>query len=119
MAAYTRVNGAGSTSVGTLYSTQQNKTYVIVVKDDSNTAIDLRTDDGVVEGKMEQLVRELNPSLYFAVNDNSGTVYVVLDGHHNDAGSLQKRVRNIFGAAGTAGADNDSTVTLGTSITVA
>lgn len=119
MAAFTRVHGAGFSSVGTLYATGQHKMYVAVIKNDSNTAIDLRSDDGVVEGKMEQLLREISPLLYFAVDDNSGTVYFVVDGHHNDATSLRNRIRAVFGAAGTNGVDNDSTVTLGTSFTVA
>jgi hypothetical protein len=115
MAGFTRVNGAGFSSVATLYATGQHKAYVVVIKDDSNTAIDLRSDDGVVEGKLEQFLREVSPLMYYAVNDNSGTVYMILDGHHNDAASLQDRVRQIFGATAAA---NDSTVTLGTAITV-
>ena len=119
MAGFPRVNGAEFTKVGVLYTTQQQKTYKFTIKDDTDTAIDLRLDDGVVEGKMEQLVRELNPSLYFGVDDASGVVFMVVDGHNNDAESIQIRVRNIFGAAGTNGSANGSTVVQGTSITVA
>ena len=119
MAGFTRVNGAGFSSVGTLYATAQHKAYVVAIKDDSDGAIDLRSDDGVVEGKLEQFLREVSPLMYYAANANTGVVHIIVDGHHNDAASLQKRVRAIFGAAGTNGAANDSTVTLGTAITVA
>jgi hypothetical protein len=116
MAGFTRVNGAAAAVVGVLTTTAQLKAYLIAVKDDSNTAINLTTDDGVVEGKLEQLLREINPLMYFATDSSAGTVTVVVDGHHNDATSIRDRVRNIFGAAGTEGAANDSTVTLATSL---
>lgn len=119
MAAFTRVNGASQAIVGTLTTTAQLKAYLVSIKNDSSAAIDLRSDDGVVEGKLEQFLREVNPQMYFATDDNSGTVTIVVDGHHNDAASLQIRVRNIFGAAGTNGANNDSTVALATSLTAA
>jgi len=116
MAGFTRVNGAAAAIVGTLTTTAQLKAYLISVKDDSSTAIDLTADDGVVEGKLEQLLREINPLMYFATNSGAGTVTIVVDGHANDATSLQERVRNIFGAANTNGAANDSTVALATSL---
>lgn len=119
MASFTRVNGAGFTSVDILYSTSQLDAYLITVKDDSNTAIDLTATDGTVEGKVEQLVREISPLMYFVDDGSNGTVHVIVDNHHQDAASIQARVRNIFGAAGTNGSLNDSTVVLGGKITVA
>jgi hypothetical protein len=116
MAAFTRVNGAGAAIVGTLTTTAQLKAYLITVKDDSNTAIDLRSDDGVVEGKLEQLLREISPLMYFATDSSAGTVTVVVDGHANDATSIRNRVRQIFGATSDPITDNDSTVTLATSL---
>ena len=116
MAGFTRTNGAGAAIVGTLTTTAQLKAYLVTIKNDSNTAIDLTSDDGVVEGKLEQFLREISPLMYFATDSSAGTVTVVVDGHHNDAASLQSRVRNIFGAAQTAGSANDSTVTLATSL---
>ena len=113
MAGFTRTNGAGAAIVGTLTTTAQLKAYLVTIKNDSDTAIDLRSDDGVVEGKLEQFLREISPLMYFATDSSAGTVTVVVDGHHNDAASLQSRVRQIF--ATTAGA-NDSTATLATSL---
>ena len=54
--------------------------------------------------------------MYFATDSSAGTVSIVVDGHAVDADILQARVRNIFGAAGTSGAANDSTVALATSL---
>lgn len=118
MSATTRVNGAAFAVVGSLVTTTQLKAFVVAIKDDSNGAIDLRSDDGVVEGKLEQFLREVSPLMYFAADAGTGVVHMIVDGHSVDAATLQKRVRNIFGAAGTEGADNDSTVTLGSAIAV-
>ena len=119
MAAFTRVNGAAAAVVGVLTATAQHKSYIVTVKDDSNTAIDLTLDDGVVQGKLESFLKEVSPVMYFAADASTGVVHIITDGHHNDAASLLKRVRMIFGATDTQGAANDSTVTLGTAITVA
>ena len=116
MAGFTRVNGAAAAVVGTLTSTYQLKAFLVTIKNDSNTAIDLTSDDGVVEGKLEQFLREVSPLMYFATDSSAGTVSIVVDGHAVDADILQARVRNIFGAANTNGAANDSTVTLATSL---
>jgi hypothetical protein len=118
MAAFTRINGAGFTSVDVLYSTSQLDAYLITIKNDSDTAIDLTADDGTVEGKVEQLMREISPLMYFVDDGSNGTVHVIVDNHATDAAVLQSRVRNIFGAAGTNGANNDSTVVLGGAIAV-
>lgn len=118
MASFTRVNGAGFTSVGTLYSTSQIDAYLITIKNDSDAAVDLRADDGTVEGKVEQLMREISPLMYYVDDGAAGTVHVIVDNHAMDAASLQARVRAIFGAAGTNGSLNDSTVALGGQITV-
>ena len=116
MATYTRVNGAGFTSVGTLYATQQHKAFVITCRstsNGSNTAIDLRSDDGTVEGKIEQIVRELNPAMYFAADAATGVIHVIMDGHNVDADAIAARLERISGFG------TDTSVVLGTSITVA
>ncbi len=115
MAEFTRVNGAGSSSVGTLYGTAQLKAYFVTVRstsDGSNTAVDLRSDDGVVEGKVEQIMRELSPLMYFVTNSAAGTFSIIVDGHANDATSIATRLEAISGIG------TDTAVTLGTSIVV-
>ena len=119
MAGFTRVNGASQAVVGSLKTTAQLKAFLVTIKDDSNTAIDLRSDDGVVEGKLEQFLREVSPLMYYAADAGTGVVTIVVDGHAVDAATLQIRVRNIFGAAGTNGSANDSTVVEATSLTAA
>lgn len=119
MAGFTRTNGASQAIVGSLKTVVQLKAFLVTIKNDSNTAIDLRSDDGVVEGKLEQFLREVQPLMYYATDDNAGTVTIVVDGHAVDADTLQIRVRNVFGAAGTNGSANDSTVVEATSLTAA
>lgn len=94
MAEFTRVSGAGFYEAGTLYSTSQIDAYLITVKNTDGNAQDLRTEDGVEE-VIEYLMREISPLMYFVTDDNSGTVHVITDNHHNDAATLQARIRNM------------------------
>jgi hypothetical protein len=115
MAEVTRVNGAGSSSVGTLYGTAQLKAYFVTLRstsNGSNTAIDLRSDDGVVEGKVEQIMRELSPLMYFVTDSSAGTFSIIVDGHANNATSIAERLESLSGVG------TDTAVTLGTSIVV-
>lgn len=116
MAGITKVHGFAANVVGTIIATNAHKAFLITVKDDSNTAIDLTATDGTVNGNLNKLVDALSPAMFFATNSNAGTVSVIMDGTANTAESLQARVRAIFES--TAGA-NDSTVVDGSSVTVA
>ncbi len=117
---FTPVNG-GSKTVGTLESYAQLKTFIITIKDDSNTAIDLRNYDGAYGSEYELIIREIQPLLAFAPNGSTGVIHVVVDGHAVDADSLQARLRALVVGLGlgTTVAGNDTTVALGTSFTVA
>ena len=110
MSATTRVNGSGFTH-GTLYSVMQLKAFVI------DAGADLTNASGVLDGALEQLVREVQPLMYFSTG-TSGVVHVIVDGHAVDAATLQARIRAI----GTNGVDSynfaGATVTLGTSVVV-
>jgi hypothetical protein len=108
-------------TAGTLYSTMQLKAFVITIKDDSNTAVDLRNYDGAYGSELDLLIRELAPMMSFTANAGTGVIHVIMDGHAVTAASLQVRVRHLVVALGlgTAVADNDSTVVEGTSFTVA
>ena len=116
MSAVARAHGFSGITVGGIKSHAQMKAFLITVKNDSNTAIDLTADDGTEGGNLNKLVNALNPLMYTATNNANGTVSVIMDGHGNTAASLQERVRRLFEA--TAGA-NDSTVADGATITVA
>lgn len=120
MASVTRVNGLGVT-VGTLYSPNCNL-FLMTVKDSSGpTAIDLRDEDDAVNEALEQIIKELNPLAWFAVNADTGIVYLVMDKNISDASELQARVRTIgkdSGATTTSIGPNDIDIS-GTTITAA
>lgn len=125
MASVTRVNGLKAT-VATLYNDNCNL-FKITVKVAAGTAVDLRAEDDAVDETVEQIVKELNPSAYFVVNDNSGVIHIVMDKAINNAAELQVRIRRIgrdTGATTTSIGPNDidisgTTVELGTGFTVA
>jgi hypothetical protein len=110
MGAVTRVNGLKATA-GTLYSVNSNL-YKITVKKTAGgvAAIDLRGEDDAVDEVVEMIVKDLNPSAYFVVNDTSGIIYVVLDKSNTSAAELQVRIRRIgidSGATTTSIGPND------------
>jgi hypothetical protein len=92
-----RVNGS-DTRVGNLYPVNCNLYNIYVYHNSS--AIDLRAEDSyggdaVIDGVIESIVKELNPLAWFADNDNSGTIRVVMDKALDDAGEIQQRIRNL------------------------
>jgi hypothetical protein len=111
---FTPANG-GANVVGTLESTVQLKAFIITVKDDSNTAVDLRANDGAHGSLYDLILREVQPLMAFAPDGATGVIHIIADGHAVDAATLQIRVRQIASATPSA---NDSTVTLGTSFVV-
>lgn len=121
MAGFTRVNGDGQYLVGNLYSVYQLKAVVVTVKDASNTAVDLRAVDGPAADELVSLVvRECQPLMYYTANADTGVIHMIVDGHAINDDTLTKRVRNVVaGKLGHDPLDNDSTVAVGTSITVA
>ena len=120
MATYdvTPANG-GANAVGSLEAVAQHKAFLITVRstaDGSNTAVDLRANDALYGSLYDLILREVQPLMAYAPDDNTGVIHVIVDGHAVDAATLQTRVRQIASATPSA---NDSTVALGTSITVA
>lgn len=123
-----RVHGTyDNYSTGTLRATAQHKAFLIAVKDNSG-AVDLQTRDGdATDGTdtdelLELIIKELSPVMYYSPSDGNGNVHVVMDGHHVTAASILARLKPIIagelGGANTV-ANNLTTVTLGTAITVA
>jgi len=125
MGSLTRVNGLAVT-VGTLYNLNANA-FLITVKDTSASAIDLRAEDDAVDEAVEQIIKELNPLMFFVTNSAAGTIHVVMDKSINSASELQTRIRRIgidSGATTTSIGPNDidisgTTVAAAASITVA
>lgn len=105
----------GNNTVGTLESVVQLAMYKITVKDDSDTAVDLRAADGAHGSTYDLILREVAPLMAWAPNDNTGVIHVVVDGHAQSAATLQARIRQI---ASATPALNDSTVEAGVSFTV-
>lgn len=111
MSATTRVNGFDQYTTGTLRTVAQLKAFVIDV------GADLQAQDDGADEAVEQVIREVQPLMYYAVSDTSGVIHVIVDGHAVDADTLQARIRNMDTGSGYR--FNAATVTLGTSITVA
>jgi hypothetical protein len=108
MASVTRVNGLQAT-VGTLYNLNANA-FLITVKNAAASAIDLRAEDDAVDETVEQIVKELNPLMFFVTNSSAGTICVIMDKSINDASELQTRIRTIgkdSGATTTSIGPND------------
>lgn len=91
MAEFQRVNG-NACAVGTVYNLSVNP-MVIQVRKWGGTPIDLRGET-VIDGVVEQVVKEANPLAFYVPNDNSGNIHVVMD-PTIIASDLQNRVRLI------------------------
>jgi hypothetical protein len=113
---FTPVNG-GANVVGTLESVVQLKAFVIGLDSASDgtddAPIDLRAVDGVHGSLYDLILRELQPLMAFAPDGATGVLHVIMDGHAVDAASIKARLVQLSGVG------SDTTVTLGTSITVA
>jgi len=126
MGTVTRTNGLNCT-VGTLFNLNANA-FLITVKNAGASAIDLRAEDDAVDEAVEQIVKELNPLMFFVTNSSAGTIHVVMDSSTSSAAELQVRIRRIGidggGATTTSIGPNDidisgTTVAAAASITVA
>ena len=127
MPTFQRVHGTyDNYSTGTLRATLQHKAFLITVKD-SSTAVNLQTRDGdATDGTdtdemVELIIKELSPVMYFAPSNTSGTIHVIMDGHHVTAASILARLKPIIAGelgGGNTVANNISTVVEGTAIAV-
>jgi len=111
MSATTRVNGSGQYATGTIVSVVQLKAFLIDV------GADLQAQDDGIDEAVEQVIRELQPLMYFTPTAGDGIIHVIVDGHAVDADTLQARIRALDTGSGYR--YNSATVTLGSSITVA
>ena len=113
---FTPVNG-GDNAVGTLESVAQLKAFVIGFDADSDgtddNPIDLRANDAAHGSLYDLILRELQPLMAFAPDGATGVLHVIMDGHAVTAASIESRMEALDGVG------TDTTVTEGTSITVA
>ena len=77
MGSFTRTNGLNCT-VATLFNLNANA-FLITVKNAATTAIDLRAEDDAVDETVEQIVKEINPLMFFVTNSSAGTIHVIMD----------------------------------------
>ena len=126
MGSFTRTNGLNCT-VATLYNLNANA-FLITVKNAGASAIDLRAEDDAVDETVEQIVKEINPLMFFVTNSSAGTIHVIMDSSTSSAAELQVRIRRIGidggGATTTSIGPNDmdisgTTEAAGARITVA
>lgn len=110
MSTTTRVNGSKQFVQGTIYSVLQLKAFLI------DAGADISAQDDGVDEAMEQVIREVQPLMYYSTGSD-GTITVVVDGHAVDADTLQARIRNMDTGSGYR--FNAATVTAATSLTAA
>lgn len=91
MAEFQRING-NACAVSTLYNLSVNP-MVIQVRKWGGTPVDLRGET-VIDGVVEQVVKEANPLAFYVPNDTSGNIHVVMD-PTIIASDLQNRIRLI------------------------
>ena len=112
---FTPANG-GANTVGTLESVAQHKAFVIGIDSASDgtddAPVDLRAVDGSHGSLYDLILRELQPLMASAPNDNTGVIHVIMDGHGVDADSIARRLENLNGVG------TDTTVTAGSAIVV-
>lgn len=125
MSATTRVNGDfTSFTEGTLYSIAQLKAILITVLDGAAAPVDLSAEDCDVQGEVDQavalIVKEVQPLMYFLGGVGHNEIHAIIDGHAVDFETLQNRIQHLGTAVGAGPVDvSGTTVTIGTSITVA
>jgi hypothetical protein len=112
------LNGVSAAQVG-----QSVKLYLVTVKDVSDTAIDLRTEDDAVNEVFEAVIRTLPQGVltYYAANADTGVISVICDGVDAPAASaVQAAIRNLGTTVGANSVDvSGTTVADGVSFTVA
>ena len=93
MAEYERING-NACAVSTLYNLSVNP-MVIQVRKWGGTPVDLRGET-IIDGVVEQIVKEANPLAFYVPNTSSGNIHVIMD-PTIIASDLQNRLR-LLGA---------------------
>ena len=112
------LNGTSGAQVGASI-----KLYLITVKDGSNSAVDIRSEDDATNEVFEKIIQSLPQGVlaYYAANASSGVISVIVDGVNAPAASVVQTALRALGT--TVGANSidvsGTTVADGTSFTVA
>lgn len=91
MAEYERING-NACAVDTTYNIAAHSVLVRVRKY-GGTAVDLRNET-IIDGTVEQIVKEVNPLMFYVEDNTSGNIHMVVD-KTLTADDLQNRIRLI------------------------
>lgn len=122
--AYTRagavgtLNGTSGAQVGASI-----KLYLITIKDGSNSAVDIRSEDDATNEVFEKILQSLPQGVlaYYAANAGTGVISVICDGVNAPAASVVQTALRALGT--TVGANSidvsGTTVADGVSFTVA
>ena len=112
------LNGASGAQIGASL-----KFYLVTVKDNSNSAVDLRSEDDAVNELFEIVLRQLPNGIlaYHAADAGTGVISVIVDGvNAPDASVLQTAIRALGATVGANSVDvRGTTVANGTAFTVA
>ena len=120
MAGISRVNGFDNYVVGAYRSSANIGAFLLTVQNASDAAQDIRAEDDAANEACELILSVVQPLAYCFVNDNSGQMSVVVDGHSVTAASLQGRIRELGATAGPNDYDaSGATVTAATTFVVA
>jgi len=84
MAEFTKVNGAGFDH-GVQYSFGQLESF------EFDALVDLTSKDGL-GGAIDLIVQEFSPLMYIS-SGTAGKIFMIMDGHHVTAASLQVRLQ--------------------------
>jgi hypothetical protein len=91
MAEFPRING-NACAVNHVYNVSANA-VLVRVRSNANAAVDLRGET-IINGAVEQIVKEIDPLLYYVENNNSGNIHMVVDPTIT-AADVQHRIRLI------------------------
>jgi hypothetical protein len=97
MAVITRVNGVDC-QAGVLYGLNA-KFMFITVKDTDEEIIDLRDEDDLLDGVVEQIVKEINPMAFLVEDTDNGEIVMVVD-KSVSSDDLRHRIRLIGSTEG-------------------
>ena len=112
---FTPGNG-GANAVGTLETTGSVQMFVIGCDSASDgiddAPVDLRAVDAVHGSLYDLILRELQPLMAHAINDNSGVMSVLMDSSSNTPATIAARLANLSGLG------SDTTVEVAASFAV-
>lgn len=113
MPGVTRIHGFDNYTTGAVRTTNNLGAYLI------DLGADIQGEDDAANEAIEAAMREVQPLMYCAPSDASGTITVIVDNSQSDAESIQVRLQNL----GTVGPNNydmsGATVTEATTVTAA